>query len=223
MQKLLKKKKYVFIAIIAVIFICVALKFTVFSKKDVDPFTTITDQTAFDDYLNKPIGLPVNPAEVIAFGPFHGNKDGGTGNFHSGFDFLVDHEGVSYYAIDDMTVESIDLFQDFSQQTNHPQVNIMFKGEGPWSYFYAFEPFGSQQADADKQLTMISVEEGQKLKKGDLVGKLHYVADGAHVHVSVLKDDTHSCYESLFSPEDKAKLIPLVRVTADQEKKLCYY
>ena len=122
------------------------------------------------------------------------------GAVHNGVDFLVS-TGTrrEFLAAEEGYITRIEKFPN--SITGNWQVNVMIQYNKTFSMVYSFEPFSTNVADADTQVSSLAVREGRKVLKGDLIGKLVAMGYGTHVHFGLMKQkDSAICPAGYFEP-----------------------
>ena len=78
--------------------------------------------------------------------------------------------------------------------------------------------------DGQTQLVNILVAEQQSVVSGQLIGRLHAVSNGAHVHFSLLENNQFICPEPYFTPAARASIMTLLQSTfpAEPNLQMCY-
>ena len=102
----------------------------------------------------------------------------------------------------------------------------------PLSVDYIFEPMSNIQTDGQAQLDNIMVVEDQAVSKGEIIGYLNVVGEGAHVHFGLLQFGSSAfsiygvtpiplCPEPHFSTQSKDSILKLFHV-AWPSANMCY-
>lgn len=120
------------------------------------------------------------------------------GFVHQGIDFFTFNNSPFQAVADCVLTEKIKFYNSGNGQW---QVNLRLEYSSDVWFGMAFEPGSANESHGDQQLTMISHSEGTQLKKGDIIGTLLTVRDGAHVDWGVRIYDINVCPAPYFTPE----------------------
>ena len=135
---------------------------------------------------------------------------------------MAGHDLVEYRSISSGVVAELKIMHDTTRTDTRPQVNIVVLYNPTTKVVYTFEPYSHNVADAERQLTLMSVKEGDTLTAGQPLGKLIKTAPQSHVHIHVMKNEKEFCFEPLFDASDKADMLTKALNPLNQPKKLCY-
>lgn len=147
----------------------------------------------------------------------YGGPDAPWGFYHNGVDFMesADHQTIQA-AADGKVVR---LEERFNAGSNW-QVELTIK-HGKYDLQYAFEIFSSKKSDIDAQMSDILVKLGQYIKQGQIIGYLHRINVGAHVHFGIAKSNQVVCPDAYFTPSAKAEVLTLIQKTYPGAQ-ICY-
>jgi hypothetical protein len=164
-------------------------------------------------------------ADVTAIGPYCASAAAcPTGREHKGLDVFMVESLKPFQAVADGTVETIDLFAN--EVTGNWQVNVRIRYDSWYSVEYAFEPFSTERAAGERQLANIPVTLGQRVRRGDLIGRLVHAGDAPHVHFHLntaiwWREQERPCPERYFTAAARASILTLVRRSPGIEQ-MCY-
>ena len=148
----------------------------------------------------------------------YGGPDAPWGFYHNGIDYIErdDHEPVQAAA----SGKVIRLEERFNEGSNW-QVELTIRHR-KYDLQYAFEIFSSNKADIDAQMADITVKLNQIVQQGQLLGYLHRIQEGAHIHFGIaMKNEQAICPEPFFTPAARSATIALIQKTYPSAK-LCY-
>jgi hypothetical protein len=163
----------------------------------------------------------VNITDLAGVGPYSNNQ-AEAGYIHNGLDFMSGRDLVEYRAVSGGVVAELKVFYDSSRSDTHPQVNVIILYNKTTKVVYSFEPYSKDIADAERQLTFMSIKEGDTIVAGQVLGKLIKTAPQSHVHIHVMKDRQTICFEDMFSDIVKAEMLTIATTPLNKPKKLCY-
>ena len=145
------------------------------------------------------------------------------GFVHQGVDFFPALNSLhEFQAVANGVVEDIALWENAGN--GFWQVNVRIRYNNSFVVEYAFEPMSSAQADGQTQLANILVAEQQSVIAGQLIGRLHAVSNGAHVHFSLLENGQFICPEPYFTPAARISIMTILQNTfpAEPNLQMCY-
>jgi len=147
----------------------------------------------------------------------YGGPDSPWGFYHNGVDFMesVDHQPIRA-AADGRVIRLEERFNAGSKW----QVELTIE-HGKYQLQYAFEIFSPNKADIDSQMADINVKLGQNVKQGQLIGHLHRIAEGAHVHFGIALNNQTICPEPFFTSQARIDVIAMIDKTYPGAK-ICY-
>lgn len=138
---------------------------------------------------------------------------------HNGIDFFPKGNLMPIKAVAPGKVVELKLWKN-NQSVNY-QVNVSVQYNSLYTVCYIFEPFSDKESDGQIQLQNILVANGRNISAGQLIGKLHAVGNGAHVHFGLNKDGNATCPETYFTPIAKDSLLTMIHKT-HPDWNLCY-
>lgn len=161
----------------------------------------------------------VNAADIVAVNEAFSTTTSAPWRFaHNGIDFFPATATLkSFQAASTGIVSSVNQRQNGSNW----QVNVRIQFNTTFSLEYIFETFSTSQADGDAQRADILVANGQAVSQGQLIGRLHAVGSGAHVHFGLLKNGTAICPEPYFTADTRQSVLALVQRTYPGSN-MCY-
>jgi hypothetical protein len=160
-------------------------------------------------------------SDIAGVGPYSSNQEA-SGYIHNGIDFMSDHDLVEYRSVSDGVVAEAEVFYDSSRSDTHPQVNLIVLYNKTTKIVYSFEPYSKDIADAERQLTLMNIKEGDTITAGQSLGKLIKTAPQSHVHIHVMKSEQTLCFDSMFPESDLAEMMTKAVTPPNKPKKLCY-
>jgi murein DD-endopeptidase MepM/ murein hydrolase activator NlpD len=139
----------------------------------------------------------------------YGGPDAPWGFYHNGIDFMesTNHQAIQA-AADGKVVRLVERFNAGSRW----QVELTIE-HGPYDLQYAFEIFSGNKQDIDTQLADITVKLGQYVHRGQIIGNLHRINEGAHVHFGIAKNNQVVCPEPFFTAQARANVLTMIRKT----------
>lgn len=160
-------------------------------------------------------------SDLSGIGPYSSNQ-AEAGYLHNGLDFMSDHDLVEYRAISGGVVAEAKVFYDSKRSDTHPQVNLIILYNKSTKVVYSFEPFSKNVADAERQLSLMNVKEGDSIVAGQSLGKLIKTAPESHVHIHVMKNEQTMCFESMYSENVRAEMMTKATTPLNKPRKICY-
>ena len=121
---------------------------------------------------------------------------------HNGIDFGINGT-ATIVASCNMTCNGKNLF--YNELGGHWQAGCSFDINDDYEIFYAFESFAKNETYGQIQLDAITVETGQSVTQGDVIGQLFRHEPHAHIHYMLHKKFRPVCPYLYFNAE--AKLI----------------
>ncbi len=160
-----------------------------------------------------------NRSDIYAFNEGYSESNACPWGFeHNGIDYFLVNNSKVLAAAPGRVIESSWREYD-SENRYHIGINIQYNR----SLFvnYNFEPWTQNEADKDKQILMLKVQEGDWVEQGQEIARFLYVNEGAHIHFDVIEKNERTCPRKYFSTEGYAELIAMIKqFTPDWE--LCY-
>jgi len=161
----------------------------------------------------------VNAADIVAVREAFSTTTSAPWSFaHDGIDFFPATGTLkSFQAASAGTISRVDQVQNGSNW----QVNVGIQYNATFSLEYVFEPFSTSRADGDAQRADILVSNGQTVSQGQVIGRLHTVGSGAHVHFGLRRNGAAICPEPYFTADARQSVLALVRMTYPGSN-MCY-
>jgi hypothetical protein len=153
------------------------------------------------------------------FPGFSASADSGApwGFAHLGLDLIVANDQARVIAPADGIVEKKELYQN-PYSKNQWQVNLRIRYDTEFVYHLLFEPRAKTKLLGEVQFdAIISLQPGQKVKKGDFLGELLDLSRGDHscgeatVHFDIWRGTTNICPAPYFTAATHAGMLALVR------------
>ena len=162
-----------------------------------------------------------NESDIRSIGPYGNTENSPWGFKHVGIDFMSASNLIPIRAVADGTIEMLKTSKENEQQGWHTELCL---NHNPFLICYNFETFSSNEAVEQKQKNNIFVKNGDKVKQGDLIGKLVRGGDGAHLDLGVLQTGANGqriCPEDYFTEDAKASILRLIHKD-HPDWKMCY-
>jgi murein DD-endopeptidase MepM/ murein hydrolase activator NlpD len=138
---------------------------------------------------------------------------------HNGIDFMTEQAHEKIYATTNGTVITVAL--NHFPPKNNWQVNIAIAVNDRYTLAYAIEPMTAEPTVGDAQMKLITVNVGQLVHTGDVLGELIGGVAGAHIHWGVTDNTTSQAIcPAIFFTADQQKFL-LARIPTGASK-LCY-
>ncbi len=185
-----------------------------------NPLTT--QNPAQTVYQNLSLITPyVNESDVSSVNEAYSNVSNSPWGFrHVGIDFMTKTDLVPVQAVTDGIITSLNTSKESEQQGWHTSICI---GHDPYMVCYNFETFSPDQAVGDKQSANMLVKNGDRVRQGDLIGRLVHGGDGAHIDFGVSQQGKdRSCPEPYFTEEARASVMRLIH-KEHPDWQMCYF
>ncbi|MEE9409424.1 MAG: M23 family metallopeptidase [Candidatus Heimdallarchaeota archaeon] len=160
-----------------------------------------------------------NRSDIYAFNEGYSESNACPWGFeHNGIDYFLVNNSKVLAAAPGRVIESSWREYD-SENRYHIGINIQYNR----SLFvsYNFEPWTQIEADKDKQILMLKVQEGDWVEQGQEIARFLYVNEGAHIHFDVIEKNERTCPRKYFSPEGYIELIAMIK-QFNPDWELCY-
>ncbi len=144
-------------------------------------------------------------SKISRIGPYSSTEDSPLGIKHPGIDFFPVSDMMPFLAVTGGKITN------FRSESGNTQFCI---DHNPFLVCYSFETFSSDDAVSQRQRDNVFVKNGDEVKQGDMIGKLIYGGDGAHVDLGVMRlgeNGEKICPESYFTEEAKASIVSLIQ------------
>jgi murein DD-endopeptidase MepM/ murein hydrolase activator NlpD len=139
-------------------------------------------------------------------------------SIHNGLDFAFKNESYVIAAAPGM-VEEI-LVTDTGPADNIYMIHVSIRFNESIQIGYVFEPWTTNSSDVDRQISMLDIEVGDWVAKGDTLGQFLSAGSSAHIHFAVY-DNEATCPRPFFSDEAYIEIMELVH-TYQPGWDLCY-
>lgn len=160
-------------------------------------------------------------SDIAGVGPYSSSQEA-AGYIHNGIDFMSERDLVEFRAVSGGVVAEAKVFYDSSRSDTHPQVNVIVLYNKTTKIVYSFEPYSKDIADAERQLTLMNIKEGDTIVAGQSLGKLIKTAPQSHVHIHVMKNEQTLCFDTMFSKSDIDEMMTKATTPLNKPRKLCY-
>ena len=160
-----------------------------------------------------------NRSDIYAFNEGYSESNACPWGFeHNGIDYFLVNNSKVLAAAPGRVIESSWREYD-SENRYHIGINIQYNR----SLFvsYNFEPWTQNEADKDKQILMLKVQEGDWVEQGQEIARFLYVNEGAHIHFDVIEKNERTCPRKYFSTEGYVELIAMIK-QFNPDWELCY-
>ncbi|MFX1534466.1 MAG: hypothetical protein ACFFDI_09625 [Promethearchaeota archaeon] len=137
------------------------------------------------------------------------------------------HQGIDFFTFNNSPFQAVadcnltEKIKFYNTRNGQWQVNLWLEYNSDVCFSYAFEPDSANESHGDQQLAMIPHIEGTLLKKGDLLGNLLVVRDGAHVDWSIFIYGINVCPAPYFTPEAYQSVLNTIKQT-NATWEMCY-
>jgi murein DD-endopeptidase MepM/ murein hydrolase activator NlpD len=179
----------------------------------------VTVTQPIDDTLGALVYPVQNVAQIRIMEAFSTDASAPWGFAHNGIDFMTDQAREPVIASANGTITRVDV-QRFPPRNNW-QVNISLRVNDRYTIGYAIEPMTSDDAIGQAQIALITVQPGQSVTAGTVIGELIGGVDGAHIHwgISDATVDRAVCPAPFLSETQQREL--LARIPSNPDR-LCY-
>jgi murein DD-endopeptidase MepM/ murein hydrolase activator NlpD len=128
------------------------------------------------------------------------------------------HNGIDYFFYNNSPViaaapgyvEDVSWRENPNTTLNMYNIYVAIRFNATILVRYTFEPFTHVVGDQDKQLSMLTVQEGDWVQKGDVIGRFLHVEDAAHVHFGVTSGNDWLDPEPFFGVSDHTEILGLI-------------
>ncbi|MDM7926493.1 MAG: hypothetical protein QUS35_10805 [bacterium] len=209
--------------------LCLCLILSVFGCRDSSP--TRHDPGPDSNPGRAEFSLSVPYAEASEFKYiFPGFADSDTtgapwGFSHQGLDLIPAGDSAAVIAPCGGVVEELKVYQN--ERNGQWQVNMTVRFDEAYVYHLLYEPRAHSEAEARVQRNAIPFSPGQRVDRGDDLGRLYNFSKGdmsggdVTLHFDIWKNGRNICPEPYFTPEARGAMLALLtaRFPAAQ---LCY-
>jgi len=140
------------------------------------------------------------------------------GNIHNGLDFAFKNESLIIAAAPGV-VEEI-LVTDTGPVDNIYMIHVSIRFNDSIQINYVFEPWTTNSSVPDRQISMLNIEVGDWVAKGDVIGEFLQIGGGAHIHFAVYNGEA-TCPVPFFANDAYIEIMELVH-TYHPTWNLCY-
>ncbi|MDO8265975.1 MAG: hypothetical protein Q7T41_03465 [Candidatus Saccharibacteria bacterium] len=207
----------VWLLLLPILIIVILATLFVFSNKNKQETSNAPDNPPLTS-LTVPY---IKISDLSGVGPYSTNQET-AGYIHNGLNFMANTDLVEYRSISAGLVKEARVFYDNTRTDTHPQVNLQVLYNKNTTVVYTFEPYSKDVADAERQLTLINVKEGDTITAGQSLGKLIKTAPQSHVHIHIMKDNKEICFADMFTDQEQLEMLGIVEVAPNKQAKLCY-
>ena len=144
------------------------------------------------------MGFPIANTDVIHILGGYGPKP--WMDLHNGIDYGC-NDSVYIIAWCDMRVRGIKFW--FNDGGGHWQTNVGLAYNWKYTFDCVFESWALNETYGSLQLAEIYVKVGQKVSRGDVIGKLLYHGSGTHIHFGMKESGNDVCPYLFLSPSAK--------------------
>jgi len=128
------------------------------------------------------------------------------------------HNGIDYFFINNSEViaaapgyvEQISWRVNPDTTLNMYNIFVVIRFNASIVLQYSFEPFTHVEGDQNRQMAMLSIQVGDWVTKGDLIGRFLFVEEAAHIHFGVKNGDTWYDPEPFFGSSDHDEIMGLI-------------
>ncbi|MFX1367284.1 MAG: M23 family metallopeptidase [Promethearchaeota archaeon] len=152
----------------------------------------------------------VSQSDIYAFNEGWSDSDNCPWGFeHRGVDYFFDNHSDVIAAAPGLVVEI--SWQEYPESTyNMYMVHVNIQFNQSVTIGYCFEPFTLDEADKDLQLSMVDVEVGDWVEKGQKIADFLHIGDGAHVHFDIWSDNEFSSIMNYITQDTYNELLSLI-------------
>jgi len=140
------------------------------------------------------------------------------GAVHNGLDFAFKNESLIIAAAPGL-VEEI-LVTDTGPVDNVYMIHVSIRFNDSIQINYVFEPWTTNSSVPDRQISMLNIEVGDWVAKGDVIGEFLQIGGGAHIHFAVYNGEA-TCPVPFFASDAYIEIMELVH-TYHSTWELCY-
>lgn len=168
----------------------------------------------------KDMGVPFEHSANITTwnGGYSESDDCPWGAEHNGLDFFFENHS-NIIAMIDGEIQEISVYT--GSAPNKYLITLAIEYNPRMAVNYVFEPWTDDPAMRDLQISMFTVEEGDKVSKGDKIAEFLSCAGSAHIHLSVYDNDEAQCPKKHFSDTAYQEMMDLIH-TYHSDWEMCY-
>jgi hypothetical protein len=140
------------------------------------------------------------------------------GVVHNGLDFAFKNQSTVIAAAPGL-VEEI-MWTDTGPADSIYMIHVSIRFNASIQIGYVFEPWTTNSSDVDRVISLLDIEVGDWVAKGDTPGNFLQVGGGSHIHFAVYNGEA-TCPRPFFSDEVYTEMMELVH-TYHPDWDLCY-
>ena len=219
---------------------------TVHVQKEMDSTATTLDQQTETDSGSVLDALSLLPSPLVntddywGVQPFNVQENQLGIQFHNGFDYFTDYDEVALQAVSSGQVMFVEIFE--RPPDGAFQINLAWQTPTGEVISYSLEPsagpadaakIAEQKVLAQKMMESMTVQPGDEVAQGDVLGYLYGQDEWAHVHMTLKANNRGSeewlCPADFMVEIDESDLLIKSQVWADRlykgskEPQLCNY
>lgn len=201
--------------VIAVIVVGVFAALSLVRYSPTTPTTTVPGfdpQGRYDPTVMKDMGLIyLNRSDIRGFHQAWSTSNTCPWGFaHNGIDFEFKN-ATTVIATAPGQVERIDLMDFGADKENRYAVNFAIRFNSTVLVGYGLEPWTNHTADRDRQAAMLKVTVGMWIAKGDVIASFLMAGVAAHIHFSVIQDNTFRDPSLYMSSDTIVELLAMIQ------------
>ena len=219
---------------------------TVHVQKEMDLTATTLDQQTETDSGSVSDALSLLPSPLVntddywGVQPFNVQENQLGIQFHNGFDYFTDYDEVALQAVSSGQVMFVEIFE--RPPDGASQINLAWQTPTGEVISYSLEPsagpadaakIAEQKVLAQKMMESMTVQPGDEVAQGEVLGYLYGQDEWAHVHMTLKANNRGSeewlCPADFMVEIDESDLLIKSQVWADRlykgskEPQLCNY
>jgi murein DD-endopeptidase MepM/ murein hydrolase activator NlpD len=177
----------------------------------------------YDDSILNDMGVIYETqADIYAWNEGYSTSDDCPWGFkHEGLDYFFNNNSAVISASPGK-ISSIQYRDNDEGVENRFWVTVEIRFNRTVILTYNFESWTNQSSDWENQQSMLAVEEGDWIEKGQEIGRFLHVGDGAHIHFDVREGRIKPCPRKYLSQDAYIELLSLVQ-SYNPTWELCYY
>ncbi len=152
----------------------------------------------------------VNRSDICSYNEgYSETTDCPWGFIHNGIDYFF-YNNSQVIAAAPGYVEEVSWRENPDTTLNMYNIYVVIRFNATVVVRYGFEPFTHVVGDQNRQLSMLTVQEGDWVQKGDLIGLFLFVEDAAHIHFGVVTGNEWIDPEPFFGTSDHTEILGLI-------------
>ncbi|RDE12886.1 MAG: hypothetical protein C4K47_07090 [Candidatus Thorarchaeota archaeon] len=199
-------------ALLVILIVVSGLVIALFVRNSLQPATFDPGDRYPSTKLNYMGVIYVNRSDL--YGYYEGyseTADCPWGFIHNGIDYVF-YNNSPVIAAAPGYVEDVSWRENPNTTLNMYNIYVAIRFNATILVRYGFEPFTHVVGDQYRQLSMLTVEEGDWVQKGDLIGHFLRIEDSAHIHFGVQKGNDWLDPEPFFGASDLAEILGLIEI-----------